>query len=310
MTPDEFKKAITMLAGLFPTQITQAQASFLRGELSGFDFGVAVRAIKNHRASHDFVNIPQLLEGCRAEGNKGVVARDNSGREESWVDIQRRMNPQFDKVTPLEIVLRVHRAWWHRSGRSEGARRAIESSCRGRLIGLGMAYEKSGPWISAVFEPGVDYFRRVLSEASAERLAAPDTCDANGVLDFARAELGGQYLSAGVSPTVILIKKFTLAWEAAKANCVDETALCRARCVIYAHAKHALIEEAKESEIESEEAARNIMELAEGERLVRPDPMTFRQAATEAPAENRDKQLIRFAKAVRHSGHVISGSNL
>src|SRR4051812_1624070 len=122
MNPAEVKKAVFLLGQLFPSQLTEELARFARDEFKGFEAADVEKAMRTHRATREFINWPQLLEGCRAVAGARTKAEGNASREGSWCDVYRRQRPDLADKSDLEVILRIHRGWWQKCNKSEGCK--------------------------------------------------------------------------------------------------------------------------------------------------------------------------------------------
>lgn len=267
MRLDEAKQFAVWVAKLFPSQITPEQARFLRDELLPFRPDAATRAIKAHRAAHEFFSGPQLIEGCRAAERGATSApQDNGDREPSWCDVRRRQNPQLGNAGDYEVVVRVHRQWWNGRGKPVGGRPSIEGSCRRLLAACGMEPEAAGTWAAYAmdaeprdFPAGLDDLRqwdsrpatdpdRPASSVAVIRESAPATYER---MDDAAA----------------VIHFYAAAWGRTDRAAAGETGTAAARSLAFAHCRNALAEAGK-SPAEASAMARAAVGLRPGERIV------------------------------------------
>ena len=161
MNPTEAKDVVAYLAKLFPGQMTDELMRHARDRLLAYDERPARKAIADHRDAHEFINWPQLWEGCRA-ASQGDGPK--SPREPSWFDVYRRQRPQLKDAGDAEVVLRVHRDWWVRCSKSDSYRRQFGASCASLLVAAGMTPEAAREWAGAIFDDSPDFFRRCLEE--------------------------------------------------------------------------------------------------------------------------------------------------
>lgn len=141
MTKDKASECARVLANNFPNQVNQEQARTFMEQVSALDFDCAVAAIRAHKATRmdGFWNMAQLLEGCRAAERSADQATLNNRREGTNADVYRRQTPQMRNATDIEVILRVHRGWWHKCSRSDGYRRKFESSAKYQIYMAMMA---------------------------------------------------------------------------------------------------------------------------------------------------------------------------
>lgn len=187
MKPDEVKKAMTKLGGMFPGQFTQEQGKLLAKEFAGLSFAAVCKAIDQHRMNPElkdgFMHVGKLLEGCRAAEHEAEFGPRIAQREQTWCDVQRRLHPQLAQAGDLEVILRVHRQWAVRAAggddftqMSDGNRKMIETSCKSQLMAI--AYDpgeeptaqqsaQTSVWIDEMAEwvwVSVEDFRRMLDD--------------------------------------------------------------------------------------------------------------------------------------------------
>lgn len=172
MTQAVAKSLVKLLSELFPNQLTPAQAREAAQRFKGHASADVERAIKDHRAAHEFVNWPQLYEGCRAAAKRGMAAKSQD-REGTWCDVFRRQNPQLEGRSDVEVILRVHRAWWHMAlngvfGGTDASRHHLKLSCVYALM-LGPKFDQAtaDAYAATVFEESPEYFRQVLEDLRA-----------------------------------------------------------------------------------------------------------------------------------------------
>jgi hypothetical protein len=166
MSPEEAKGLAKWIAKLFTGQVTAEQAKLLRDELLPFGLAAAKEAIKNHRTSHEFLSIPQLLEGCRA-AERGATSQPTSTtqREGSRADVYRRQNPRLAAcATDLEVVLRVARIQWHASRQRPSYRSKIETELRNDEAMRALPDEVPDAWTAYVFEASAGDFDLALED--------------------------------------------------------------------------------------------------------------------------------------------------
>lgn len=173
MNPEDSKKAIRLLVSLFSGQtITQEQGALLREEFAALSFSPVTAAIKDHRKSHEFLSIPQLLEGCRAaERGDGTEKTETTKSEGSWFDVRRRQNPQYRNRHDVEVALRVYRGWWLKSPRTDAWRKKLANACTVQLLGAspltegGDRLDTAGAeeWAMTIFEPP-EFFSQCLEQ--------------------------------------------------------------------------------------------------------------------------------------------------
>lgn len=167
MTRDESKNLAMLLGKLFPGQLTPERYRFVAERFLELEAADVEKAIKEHRAAREFVTENELLEGCRAVAKRRIVAADNTRKEGTWADVYRRQREDLRDATDFEVVLRVHRGWWMKCGKSDGYRRQFEHSCVVKLQTFGMDLEAAQRWTAAVFDDSPDYFRQCLEELRA-----------------------------------------------------------------------------------------------------------------------------------------------
>lgn len=172
MTKDEIERFIRKIGGLFPNQVTVEQAKFLRQELAGFTITAADQALSEHRASREFLNYPQLIEGCRAAERSEAGSTSNTNKEGSWFDVRRRLNPQLKDATDLEVAIRVYRQHLHKSGGSEAYRRKFLSECRTAVILAGVEAKDADSWAQTILW-GPHEFRQALADLRGESPSSP-----------------------------------------------------------------------------------------------------------------------------------------
>lgn len=175
MTNDDAKKLVKMLGGLFPNQLTQEQARFAYHRFREFERADVERAIKQHRehgATKDgFIDWKNLFEGCRAAAKSLVRTAEDAKNEGSWCDVYRRQRSEFVGKSDYEVVLRIHRGWWFRSGRTDGSRTQFRSSCVNLLVSCGMDAAAAAGWAEAMLDPSSSYFSQCLDELRGGRAA-------------------------------------------------------------------------------------------------------------------------------------------
>ena len=171
MTKDEARKIVKHLGGLFPDQVTPEQTQYLGEQLLAFSYAAASKAVKEHRGKHEFINYPQLLEGCRSAERDNLVAATTSGREGSWADVYRRLTPSLAAAGDFEVAMRVHRGWWHKCPQTDAWKRKLECRCRSVLVSLGMEPGVAGQWAAFIFETA-DAFDLALRDLRGELPAA------------------------------------------------------------------------------------------------------------------------------------------
>lgn len=166
MNPDEIKRAVKLLLSLFDSQnVTQEQGALLREEFAGLSYAAVCSAIKEHRKAHEFISIPQLLEGCRAaERGETTKATVTSQGEGSWFDVRRRQNPAYEGRCDIEVAIRVFWRQWQDSTKTDVYRRKLAAECRRILINAKPAREGDQPlddagreqWAALIFESVAD----------------------------------------------------------------------------------------------------------------------------------------------------------
>jgi hypothetical protein len=194
MTADDAKQFVKLLAGLFPNQLTQDQARFAADRFKVFEPGDVRKAIAAHRETHEFINWPQLFEGCRATAKAKEQGAEYARREGTWADVYRRQNPkQLAGASNVEVALRVHRGWWFRCGKSDSHRKQFHYSCRMQLLANGMGEEDAERWAETVFNDDAAYFARVLQEVREFYGKRPESAEAE---QDAEAAFAGQAVPA------------------------------------------------------------------------------------------------------------------
>ncbi len=176
MTRDEAVQATRRLGGLFPGQLTQEIAKWTAAQFLPFTVAAVTEAVDAHKAAHEFLNTPNLLEGIRAIERKESQVRVNVDREGSWCDVQRRLRPQLHGRSDIEVILRVHRAWlWAAAGgaekASDGYRSRFLSSCRSMLLAhAGVVLEHLASWANTIEHHPAD-FQMVLDDLRGNPMA-------------------------------------------------------------------------------------------------------------------------------------------
>ena len=161
MTVKDAHNCVTLLAKLFPAQVTKEQQRHAVEEFRAFERPDVEKVIHNHRSTFRSIDWPTLYEACRVANTK---SEDKSLREGSWADVFRRQCPHLKDACDAEVVLRVHRGWWFRGSRSTGDRRSIENSAVNLLIRFGFGADDARQWAEAVFDESPEFFRQCLEE--------------------------------------------------------------------------------------------------------------------------------------------------
>jgi hypothetical protein len=135
MTPLESDRLTTQLAKLFAGQMTSEQRKFTIREFLAFRVSTVETVIVEHRKAHEFLNYPALFRACAdAEKEKSLESQSPSEREGSWCDVYRRQNPSLVAAWDVEVILRVHRGWWHRCRQAESYCTKFSDGCKSLLF--------------------------------------------------------------------------------------------------------------------------------------------------------------------------------
>lgn len=161
MTVNDARKCALLLAKLFPAQLTKEQQQHAIEEFRAWELADVEKVIRHHRSAFQAIDWPALFEACRTANNK---SEDKSLREGSWADVFRRQCPHLKDASDPEVVLRVHRGWWHKGRRTEADRRGLENSCVNLLIRFGFDADGARRWAETVFEESPEFFRQCLEE--------------------------------------------------------------------------------------------------------------------------------------------------
>jgi len=176
MTYDQAKKLGAKISGLFPT-VTSEQLKLAIRELQAFGVQAAERAVDEHHKSHEFVNWPQLYEGCRAaEHASGTGSR--SVPDQSFADVIRGQWPQVRERCDVEVTLRYWRQQFHEFSKRDHSgdadrlvrmRAYFRNQCAYALIGVKVGegtidtLQSAEQWADTIFgEPS--YFQTVLDD--------------------------------------------------------------------------------------------------------------------------------------------------
>jgi hypothetical protein len=151
MKKTEIGKALTHLTELFPGALTQTQTELLSRELEAVEYMHAVTGMNRHRLSHEFLSIPNLIEGIRA-----VVRSSTSGsamgKEGSWFDVKRKQSPALSRAGDAEVAIRVGWQNWMRCEKTPQWRVKITREAMQLLEMAGVPADECEAWANVIFE--------------------------------------------------------------------------------------------------------------------------------------------------------------
>lgn len=157
MRPDEAKRLLKQLAGLFSGQVTQDQASYILSELAPLDCRNCERAIREHRTFNERINFPELWVACKAtlsQATNQAAESPKKTKDLTWADSFRRQRPDLASSSDAELILIIHRGWWNRCNQSDAYRTKFGSSCRAALIESGKSHEEAAGMAQVIFADG------------------------------------------------------------------------------------------------------------------------------------------------------------
>lgn len=258
MNIDQSKKLGAKLTGLFPT-VTSEQCRAAIHEFLAFSFEAVDRAIEAHHKAHDFVNFPQLYEGCRA-AHQASSMEPRTLPNQSFADVIRGQDAQLRPVkSDLEVILRSYRKQVYAGGgrcRDMLRRQCVSSLIVGVWInGFAFNPKSAAEWAETIFsEP--DHFRYVLDQIRNKTATAPSPAD---------EEANWRKSVEGIRD------HFMSAWQAVVDSGADERGKQGMRATIFASARNTLlaveINGQRIAETDADDIARAIVGVESGRRI-------------------------------------------
>ena len=175
MNRNEAIEQVKQLAKLFaPQMVTKEQAEFAAKEFSAFPQKAVASAIADHRRTHEFINWPQLFEGCRAaERGQGMELKVYTAKECSRADIIRRQCRYLTDVKDdREVYLRYYQGEWHEYEKRRvmygdeylsRQMKRIGAECALHLVETKMDQAKAKEWAAMIFA-SPDHFKLALGQ--------------------------------------------------------------------------------------------------------------------------------------------------